>query len=490
VIKRILLIVPPDTRLPDMLTDRVRIGMVPPLGIAYIASVLEQQGIDVSVLDCVAERFGCSSQYGQDTRYGMTDAEIRTHITFINPDMVGVSCLFSNKAFDAHNVCRIAKEVNPNIITVMGGAHPSALPEETLKDKNVDYVCKGEGEAINPILAGYVARNEQPPKILSAPQAVWNLDLLSFPARHLLPMNKYLSGQSPHSGQKRTPATTITTSRGCPGQCTFCAIKTMWGDSYRVRSPENVLAEIDSLIKTYGIRELNIEDDNFTANKKRAMAILQGIIDRKYDLALNSPSGLAIFAMDEELLDKMREAGYYSVSFAIESGDQYVLKELMHKRVSHEKAKRLIRHARDIGMKTKAFYIGGYPGESLTTMARTTQCAYDMGADWSLFFAATPLPGTPMLKTCQDNGWLVDPNLDYRYSFFKPNIRTPEFTPEDVIKWRDDSNRFINFEHNINMREGKYGRAIEDFREIVTLYPNLQMAKEALANAKRNLETR
>jgi len=481
-IKRVLLVVPPDTRPPDMLTDRVRIGMVPPLGLGYIAVVLEQQGIDVKILDCVAEKFGESYLYGDrvETRYGMTDGEIWINIKDFNPDMVGVSCLFSNKAFDAHNVCRIAKEVNPNIITVMGGAHPSALPDETLKDNNVDYVVKGEGEFS---FCALVKEGHSHLRVIP-PESPVNLDFLPFPARHLLPMDKYLSGQSPHSGQKRTPATTITTSRGCPGQCTFCAIKTMWGDSYRVRSPENVLAEIDLLIKTYGIRELNIEDDNFTANKKRAMAILQGIIDREYDLALNSPSGLAIFAMDEELLDKMREAGYYSVSFAIESGDQYVLKELMHKKVDHAKAKRLIKHARDIGMKTKAFYIGGYPGESLTTMARTTQCAYDMGADWSLFFAATPLPGTPMLKTCRDNGWLVDPNLDYRYSFFKPNIRTPEFTPEDVIEWRDDSNRFINFEQNINMREGKYDRALEDFREIVNLYPNLQMAQEALANAR------
>lgn len=491
-IKRVLLINPPDTRPPDLLANKVRVGMVPPLGLAYIAAVLERAKIDVKILDCVAEGWGKETKFfpqpddypflEEETRYGLEVWQIQTVIETYNPDLVGVSCLFSNKNWDARDVCRIAKILNPEIITVMGGSHATALSEDILQDPNIDVVCEGEGELA---LTEYIKdsnKNGKPDcNLIKA--AMIDLDILPLPARHLLPMAKYLSGQSPHSGQKRIPATTITTSRGCPGRCSFCAIRCTFGDAYRRRSPTNVLAEIEHLIEAYHIRELHFEDDNLTADKKRALAIFQGIIDRRLDLTLNCPSGLAIFAMDEELIDKMREAGFYSLSFAIESGSPEVLK-LMHKHVDQAKASRLIAYARSLGMKTKAFYILGYPGETKETMQRTLECAYQLGADWSLFFPATPLPGTEMLEVCQRNGWLADPGLDYRYYFHRANIRTPEFGPEDVMALREKGNRELNFEQNVNVREGKYARAIEDFQEIVKLYPNLEMARRALEVAQ------
>ena len=253
----------------------------------------------------------------------------------------------------------------------------------------------------------------------------------------------------------------------------------MWGDSFRMRSPENVLAEIDQLISVYKIKELQLEDDNFTASKKRAMAICQGIIDRKYDLSLNSPSGLAIRSMDEELMDKMKEAGYYSMSFAIESGSPEVLK-LMNKKVDLIKAKRLIAYARTIGIKTKAFFILGYPGETKGAMERTVDYAGELMADWSLFFPASPLPGTPMMETCKQNGWLVNPNLDWRYSFHTANIRTPEFDPEFVNMMVDKANKEVNFYNNPNMRLENKDRAKEDFEAVLKNYPDLQIAQEAL----------
>ncbi len=474
-LKRVLLVSPPDTRPPDMLADKVRIGVVAPLGLAYIAATLEKQGIEVEILDCVAEGLGHECYYyDHDRRYGYTDFMIEREIYLFMPDLVGVSCLFSNKAWDAHNVCRIAKLVNPNIITVMGGAHPTALPEETLRDMNVDYVIKGEGEYFLKEFPNGNARDFKP---------IIDLDTLPFPARHLLNMPKYLFSESPHSGLRRVPMANISTSRGCPGRCEFCAIRCLWGDAYRVRSPENVLAEIQHLIDTYGIKELHFEDDNLTADKKRAVAIFQGIIDHKYDLTLNSPSGLAVFALDEELLNKMVEAGYYSISLAIESGVPAILK-LMRKNVDLKKAKRLIGYARSLGLKTKAFFILGYPGETKETMQRTIDYAGELGADWCLFFPATALPGTDMDKRVRANGWLADPNMDYRYYFFKPNIRTPEFGPDDVLRFKEEANRQINFDHNINMFLGDYKRAAEDFGEILRLYSHLDYAQKALKEAQ------
>ena len=485
--KRILLIAPPITRPPDMLADKVRIPIVAPLGLAYIAAVLEQQGYEVKIVDCIAEGQLQGIPYGNygEWRYGLNDERIVKVIEDFNPELIGVSCLFSNQAYDAHNICRIAKMINLGIITVMGGAHPTALPEETLKDRNIDYIVIGEGEITLPWLLKLIERGHN---YQAGVQwgIVDNLDSLPFPACHLLNMPKYLYSESPHSGLKRTPMATIITSRGCPGNCEFCAIRCLWGDAYRVRSPENVLMEIQHLVDKYHIKELHFEDDNLTANKNRAMAIFQGIIDRKLDLTLNSPSGLAVFALDEELLDKMKEAGYYSISLAVESAVPEVLK-LMRKQVDLVKAKRLSRYARSLGMKTKVFFILGYPGETKETMKCTVDFAGNLGADWCLFFPATNLPGTDMDKRVRENGWLVDPNMDYRYYFYKPNIRTPEFDPDFVIRLREEANRQINFENNINMREGNYERAAEDFGEVVRLYPHLDYAKEALKEAKHEL---
>ena len=486
-IKRVFLITPPDTRPPDMLTDKVRIGVVAPLGLAYIAAVLEQQGIEVKILDAVAEgkpyQMAGILQEDGDRRYGLSNQNIADRIEAFAPDLVGVSCLFSNKSFDAHNVCRIAKEVNPNIITVMGGAHSSAMPEETLRDENVDCVVKGEGDYM---LQGNPFDGTTDWHQRSAEQAMpVGLDSLPLPARHLLDMPKYLYSESPHSGLKRVPMANISTSRGCPGRCEFCAIRCLFGDAYRPRSAENVLNEIDHLITTYKIKELHFEDDNLTANRKRAMAIFQGIIDRKYDLSLNSPSGLAVFALDEALLDKMKEAGYYSISLAIESGVPWVLKDLIHKHVDLVKAKRMVAYGRSIGLKVKAFFIVGYPGETKDTMAQTVDYAANLGADWCLFFPATALPGTELDKRVQANGWLVDPKQDYRYLFFKPNIRTDQFGPDDVLRVKETAN-LLNFENNVNMREGRYDRAIEDFGEVARLYPHLEFAQKALAKAEND----
>ena len=485
-IKRVLLIYPPVTRPPDMLADKVRVSIVAPLGLAYIAAVLERQGIEVDILDCVVEGQLEGLTYGEkgEVRYGLSDNVIANRISKLEPDIVGVSCIISNMAFDAHNVCQIAKQVNPKIITIMGGAHPAALPEEILRDKNVDCIVKGEGEYIFGAFVRNIPERWWPKILWALPER--NLAALPMPARHLLNMPKYLNGESPHSGLKRTPVATISTSRGCPADCEFCAIRCLWGKNYRARSPDNVLAEVEHLINIYDIKELHFEDDNLTANKKRAMAIFQGIIDRKLDLTLNSPSGLAVNWLDKELLGKMKEAGFYSMSLAVESGVPDVL-ALMRKHVDLEKAKELIHYAHSLGMKTKAFFILGYPGETKETMKRTVDFAGNLGADWCLFFSATPLPGTDMDRRVRKNGWLADPYMDYRYYFYKPNIRTPEFDSDFVMGLREEANRQINFVDNVNMREGNYGRAAEDFGEVIRLYPHLDYAQEALKRVENEL---
>ena len=488
-IKKVLLIEPPVTRPSDFDKKKVRLGILPPLGLAYIAAVLQKSDIEVKIIDCLIEGNMEGTQYGSDQiRYGLSDSQIEKEIQIFSPDKVGISCLFSAKEFDLINVCKIVKKVNPNIITACGGAHPTAMYNSLLKDPNLDYVIFGEGEYTTQKLIdtinskndlsqvdGIAYKENGIIKVNPKTHYIENLDELPLPARHLLKMDKYLESNSPHSGIKRMPFTSMVTSRGCPNKCSFCVIKILWGQKVRYRSPENVLMEIEDLINTYNIKEIHFEDDNFSANKKRTKTILQGIIDKGWDLTLSSPSGLAIHALDEELLSLMKKAGYYSISLAIESGDEDVLK-MMHKPVKLKKVKEIIKNARKYDLKTKGFFILGYPGETKEQMQRTIDFAKNANLDWAIFFMATPIPGSDLEKMCREKGYLVNNSIDYIRQFYKSGINTPEFTPEYIENTREHANFMINFENNSNIRLGNYDRAIEDFKEVTSLYPHLDFA--------------
>lgn len=496
-IKKILLIAPPISRPMDISSKVVRIALVPPLGLAYIASVLEKDGLEVQILDALLEGHTDEPKIiGNKIRYGLSDEEIKNKIIEFKPDLVGVSCLISNNYKDSHNICRIIKEADSEIITTMGGAHPTSLPLQTMNDTNVDFIILGEGEytmrdliktlnAGDDIskLDGLVYRDKDVVKILPKTRFIENLDELPFPARHLLKMEEYSNTSSPHSGVKRKPFAAMTSSRGCPARCTFCAIRSMWGSKYRVRSAENVLEEIDLLIREYNIKEIHFEDDNLTYHKDRAMKIFNGIKERGYDLTLNSPSGLAVYALDDELLENMWEAGYYSISLAIESGDPHVLNRIMKKPVKLDRVKPLVDKARSLGMHVKGFFILGYPEESKESMAKTIEFAKGLGLDWALFFVATLLPGTEMLEMCKKNGYVNEKELDWETNFIHGNIITPQFTPEYVEKLREKANLDLNFRYNTNLMEEKWDRAIEDLSYVATLYPHLDYAHFYLGKA-------
>ena len=488
-IRRILLIEPSITRPKEFDIKKIRIGIVPPLGLAYIASVLIKNGFEVKIVDCLIEGSLKGEKYSTDKiRYGLSDKKIKKIIENYSPDVVGVSCAFSAKEFDVLNIFEISKKINKEIITLTGGAHPTNAYQQMLINENLDYVILGEGEysTLELLLAldkkkgikkidgiAYKKNN----KILVNPKKkfIENLDELPLPARHLLKMNKYIYTSSPHSGIKRQPFTSIISSRGCPNLCSFCVIRNIWGQKTRFRSAQNVLKEIEHLIKTYGIKEIHFEDDNLTVNKNRIKAILQGIINKGWDLTLNSPSGLSLITLDEELLTLMKKAGYYSISIAIESGDVDILR-LMRKPVNLNKALEVIRIARKVGLKTKGFFILGYPGETKTQMQKTVNFAAKSNLDWSIFFIATPIPGSELDRLCQEKGFLIDKNLDYIKQFYVSNIKTDQFDPAYVEKIREEANFSINFRNNVNIRLKNYQWAIEDIGEVVKLYPHLDFA--------------
>jgi len=236
----------------------------------------------------------------------------------------------------------------------------------------------------------------------------------------------------------------MVTSRCCPAHCYFCSTHQMMGH-YRLRSVQNVLEEVDHLVYTYGMREIYFLDDNLIYDKTRTLKLLDGLINRRYNLDWHDPNGIAIYSLDEELIDKMQESGCYKLLLAIESGDQEVLSTIMHKPVDLKEVKRLVKYAKSTGMVVESLFMVGSPGETKDQINRTINLARSLDLDYVTFPIATPFPGTNFYQECKQKGYLVK---DLRYENLKfgiGNIITPEFTPEYLQEIRHKAWQDINF---------------------------------------------
>ncbi|HDZ77335.1 MAG TPA: B12-binding domain-containing radical SAM protein [Candidatus Omnitrophica bacterium] len=273
-IKKALLFVPPALTFQNNLD----INPVPPLGLAYIGAVLEKMGLEVKIYDCLIEGWDNRREVKPGiVQIGVTPDEIRRQIVEFNPDIVGVNNLFSRQRKNAHSIYALAKEVNPNIITVAGGAHPTVMSDLVLQDKNVDFVVLGEGEVTVRNLVehlegkrslddvdGIAFRKNGEIKIAPKKTFIENLDEIPFPAWNLLNFTKYFGLKLSHGKRRHKAFAPIITSRGCPAGCSFCTAHHVWGRGYRCRSAENVIDEMRQLKNNYGIKELLCEDDNTT----------------------------------------------------------------------------------------------------------------------------------------------------------------------------------------------------------------------------------
>ncbi|HUV67639.1 MAG TPA: radical SAM protein [Sedimentisphaerales bacterium] len=440
IIERMMLVQPPYTIFWDEPKD-----CPPPLGLAYLAAVLEPL-LDVHVLDAAAEGYATETE-GGDGRftYGLTDAGIRAVLADFQPHVVGVSCHASAQWNNAHRMCRLAKYVSPDIITVMGGAHPSGAPQQTLADPCVDYVVVGEGEVALMALVKALATGQPPADVeglgfrdgehvvlVPRHHYIDDLDALPLPARHLLPMERYFAIDRPHGSlSRRIPNTSLITSRGCPAHCIFCCIHTISGRKFRARSPQNVLDELESLVRDYGVREVQFEDDNLTFDRERALAIFDGMIERRLDLAWVAPNGLATWRMDEELLAAMKASGCYRVHLAVESGDPDVLRHIIHKPLQLNQVVKIVGAAKRLGLAVDAFFVVGFPGETKEQIRRTFAFARSLDVDTANVFIATPYPGTELEEISRAKGYLGDIPFDH-LRVKRGSITTPEFTSAEL----------------------------------------------------------
>lgn len=416
-IMRILLIKPsctvykPDPTLPSATL---------PFGIAYLASFLLSKGEQVGVIDALSEGIDNAQKFKNKTRIGLSNEKIKRKIKGFNPDIIGITSMFTAFSHDAHTLAALIKKINPNIKVVLGGAHASILPELSIKDKNIDIVVKGEGEItfweiINAIkrgkdftrIKGTVVRRGRSIIVNPSREYIQNLDILPFPAYDRLPMETYFkaAGNSPFVTSSKLCG--IISSRGCPGDCTYCSIHSVWGHTWRGRSPKNVVDEMEFLIKKFGIKEFSFLDDSVACLKTRMGEICKEIIKRKLKIRWSTPNGISHWTLDERLLDKMKASGCYRITFGIESGNLCTREFIgWKKNFSLKQAKRITKYANKIGLWTISTFIFGFPYEDRQSIEDTIDFAIKSDTDFAAFFLLMPFPGTRVYEIFKKEGLL------------------------------------------------------------------------------------
>lgn len=413
---KILLINPPYTGY----GKPVEIQTDEPLGLMCLAAYLRESGKEVEIFD--AHR-GIENVLDENQFYwsGLRREEIKEKILEVKPSIVGITCMFTMHSKGAHDVAKIVKEVSPRTLVIFGGSHPSALPEWILEDENVDIVVIGEGEVTLLEIAEKHERSEdvysisgtvtrKNGNIVKNPERsfIQNLDSLPLPAREMVDMSLYLHEPYRTLFAIKPPRLNIMTSRGCTGKCVFCSIHSIWRHRCRMFSAERVIEEIEILANKYGARELAFLDDNLTFLKNRMKKICKEVICRKLHIKWCTPNGVAIWTLDEELLDLMKASGLYKITFGIDTASKKTQKFIHKTHLDLDRAKEIIEYCNKIGMWTHASFIIGFPYETKEDVEATINYAVESDLDFAAFFIATPFPGTPLYEIYKSEGLFPD----------------------------------------------------------------------------------
>jgi anaerobic magnesium-protoporphyrin IX monomethyl ester cyclase len=400
-------------------------GNMVPLGLAYLAACLEKNGHDVDVIDCAVLDLDVEAL---SAKLKSADFQV-AGITVMTPT---ASAAFLSAV--------AVKSANSNSKVVLGGPHVSALPAESLEEcPAADFVVKGEGEIIFPALIaaiemkhdyagipGLVYRENG--EVVRTPESdsIRRLDDLPLPAYHLFPVKLY---RPPLTKYRRLPTFSILTSRGCPHKCSFCS-KAVHGRIYRHRSVANVMQELELLKTGYGARGVAFQDSTLCQNKKWVYELCAAMIESKVDLEWSCLS--RVEQVDSGLLERMRQAGCWQISFGIESGSQRILDSL-HKNCTLEQIETAVNAAHRAGIQVRATYMLAVPGETRRDIMATLKFAKKLGTMFASFQVTVPLPGTELLNAFGGFAGGFHRPLSWEdFNFF--NDAMPFFLPDDMTR--------------------------------------------------------
>jgi len=459
---KILLVHPPIVKTDDLeLLNKCDDGdnSQVPIGLYNLATILIESGYDVTL-----ENFAL-------TPY----SKAINKIVEISPDLLGISCNTMNRHI-ALTICKDVKEKLPSVKTILGGPHPTPLYEQILHFyPQVDFIAVGESEISFPEfikrlnnsssyddIMGIAFRENGKVVFNGIAELVQNLDEIPIPAKYF----RY---------------DVISTSRGCPGSCTFCSTPSIWGKKIRFRSKENILEELDILRNKYDLRKVHFKDDTFTANKKRVIEVCKEMIERGYDFWWTCDTRVDF--IDEERLYWMKKAGCYYISYGVESGSETILRNI-NKHTSINQIKKTAESTRKYCILMRFYLMAGNKGETNKTLLDTINLIDETKPNFCFVSKLGVLPGTAVFDDCLKSGllredvWMQDKNSIVYVNWGKP------------VEQLSNHKKLMTKYHNIGLfskdKSPHFEFTVDELKSVVDLIPDSYITHYDLALKLKN----
>ena len=399
---------------------------------------------------------------GQD----LSEASVMERLQTIHPEIAMVSALSFEYAQQSHKTFALIKQVCPEAITVIGGVHPTLMPEEVIRDKNIDFLFLGHAqERIHDFLKAVLSRDEaalqkmpgiafrqESGKDIINPVETFTADVKTMvkPDYSLIDLTHYLTtkdnlGSHHLASDKRTAA--IITSYGCPYNCIFCANPILNNRKVAFRPIEDVLEEIEYLVRQYQVEQFIFTDDCFLLKKERVKALFTAFIDRGHTFSWKT-TAVPAWLLDKELLQLMKKSGCTQISISVESGVPRVLHDIIRKPLDLKIVPQIVRTCKEVGIDLGANFVFGFPGETWDEIRQTIRYAEACDFDVVHFHVAVPYPQTDLYKIAKQDG-LLPVGFDFKHITYTGHaqgyITTEEFTPEELMVLRAYEWDRINF---------------------------------------------
>lgn len=430
----------------------------PPISLTQTAAFLRGHGHEVRVNDCSVE--------GVDTE------KLKGILADFKPQLLVMNSTTPSLNFDL-TIPPLARSVLPEVKVAAFGIHVGTLPDETFAQApDLDYVIRGEPEATITELAdslqnggkvdgvtGLSYRNNGSIQHGADRGFIPHLDEMPFPAWDLIDLNNY---KLPFSGR---PFLMVTTARGCPYDCVYCVAQSYYGRKIRARKPARIVDELEHLQEKYGVRDFFFWSESFTIIKAAIKELCREILRR--GLKIRWVCNSRVDNIDLELLELMKKAGCWMISYGVESGDQAIL-DAIKKGITVEQVRQAIRLTRKVGFQIAGHFVLGLPGESLESLRMTYKFACSLDLDYAQFYCASPWPGSEFYTMAVKEGWLASTNWD-EYEQDHSVVNYPGLKAAEITAFRDWATRRFYLRPRIIWRTMKRIKSPDEFLNFVRM---------------------
>ncbi len=449
--------------------------------------------IEFKVLDLNTESCGSLSQ---------EDIIVKTLVDF-KPDVVGISVLFNNLVNQLLNISSIVKKTTSECIVIAGGTCASNdYTSIFATTENIDGICYSEGEI--PLLRllsaedmhkqlyvdpSFITQNSLIEKKTPTASFVDDLNQIPFLDYSLVNVKSYETYRiGTMTFNDDDVAISIHTTRGCPFNCIFCCSFNTHGKKLRYMSAKYTLDFVNNMIDSYGLTFLNIEDDNFFVNKKRAKRIMKDLVVLKQQGKLKCVNilNVAVQYIDEEIVELFKALDINNVSISSEHGTEYMLNNIIEKPCSLDQIKKVVGLLKKYDVNHSATIVVGIPGEREIDRLEAVKFYLELGVDWVSIMIATPLKGSRLYEQCIENGYINPKDLSYA-NVRRSIINTPDISASEITEKAYLMNLELNFVNNYRMRIGDYMQAITRFSDLASRHEDHAFAHYYLAEAYKGV---